>query len=413
MTRNSDEAMLSASPLRAPGTELHWRDDGARRALILKDRTLGRYHRVSTGSAWVWLLCDGRRTVASIAERIAAKGGPTDEKNVISIVRHLAGRRFVQGVPVDVRPPRPHARGFGAACRRVLTWRVTFSRVDPLMTWLYCHIGYLAFKRTARLLAIALMTSGLVAFLVALPSTPNPFAPLLGPRGWYFPFFLFACVMQHEMAHAMTTKHFAREIIGLGFGWFWLGPLFYVDTSDMWLGSRKERILVSLAGAASDLTIAGACSLIALFTESPVSSWAFAIAATLYWLVLGNMSPLLEFDGYYVLADLLDRPDLRRQSLNWLWGRSAWRSMTWDAIRQHRIEFLYGVGSLIYAACLLIVGAHFNYAFFGGILGRAAGDMAAALTWLVTLLLMLILSFALINDVQRLRNSSSSGNDLR
>ena len=397
----TDEDLLAASPSRAPGTELHWRDDGARRTPILKDRMRGRYHRLSTGSAWIWSLCDGRRTLAAIAASVAAKGGPPDAAVVIAAALRLAADGLVEGVAVEAPPPDERGRGFAAACLRILTWRLTIHCVDPLMTWLYHHVGFLAFKRPVRILLILLMAAGAAAFLATWLFWQRPFADLAGRWVWLLPLFLFGCILPHEAAHAMANKHFGREVIGAGFGWFWLGPFFYIDTSDMWLAGRRERILVSLAGTVSDLSIAGACSLVACFATPPLSAAAFAAATALYLIVLGNLSPLLEYDGYYVLADLLDRPNLRRRSLRRLCGVLSQRPIRWREFSRDRIEFAYGVGSLAYLAFLLGVSAYFNHAFFDGLLGAATGWWTAALTWLATLALLLVFLCGLVSDIRR------------
>jgi hypothetical protein len=401
-----DTALLAATPSRTPGTELHWRGEGAGRMPILKDGRQGRYHQLSLGSAWVWSLCDGRRPVASIAERIAAKGGPSEIAAVIMILRRLAADGLVrsEALVLDSAPPAAHAGGLASACCRALTWRVTLRRVDPVVTWLYRHCGRFFFNRPMLGLFAILMSGGFAAFAALWLSRPNPFTGLSG--GWVrllLPLFLFGCIVLHETAHGMSTKHFGREVIGVGFGWFWLGPIFFVDTSDMWLGRRHERILVSLAGALSDLTIAGVCALVALVAGPAVSAAAFAAATVLYLRVLMNMSPLLEYDGYYILADLLNRPNLRRRSLRRVFGPSGPGRIRWREIRQHKIEWAYGGGSLVYMIFVLFMSVYWNHAFFSGLLGGAAQGWAAALTWLITLSLQLVFMFGLISDIKRLR----------
>jgi hypothetical protein len=63
-------------------------------------------------------------------------------------------------------------------------------------------------------------------------------------------------------------------------------------------------------------------------------------------MVLVSLTPLLEYDGYHVLADLLDRPNLRRDALAWV-GSGLRRSRR-GAPRGYRAELIYAVVSLIY-----------------------------------------------------------------
>ena len=67
----------------------------------------------------------------------------------------------------------------------------------------------------------------------------------------------------HECAHGTAVKYFGRTVGAVGAGWFWFGPVFFVDTSDMWLGTRLQRIAVSLAGPMVEFTLAGTVALAA------------------------------------------------------------------------------------------------------------------------------------------------------
>lgn len=413
MTGTADEALLAASPSRALGTELHRRRDGKGETLIVKNRRFGRYHRLSPASAWIWSLCDGRRTVAAIAKHVSANGGPSDAEKVMASVRRLAADGLVDGVNVAMSRPDAGRRRVAAVCRRLLTWRVTIKRVDRSLTWLYRHIGFVAFTRPMPELFLALMAAGFVAFVTMFLVQPDPFAALSTRWGWLLPPFFYGRMVLHEMAHAMATKHFRREVIGVGFGWFWIGPFFYVDTSDMWLAGRRERIIVSLAGAASDLTIAGACMILALLAVPSVSTAAFALAGVLYLIVLDNMSPLLEYDGYYALADLLDRPNLRGHSLNLLITTLRQRPIIWRALSRDRVAATYAVGSLIYTVFLLVVSARFNLILFSNLLGGMPGYWPVVLTWLATLGLGFIFVFGLLSDIRRLARPSAIASNRR
>lgn len=415
MTATADDTLLAATPSRAPGTELHWREDGTRQLAILKNRRQGRYHRLSPASAWVWSLCDGQRTVTAIADYIAARGGPPEAGKVAASVRRLAADGLVEGVMLA--PVAAEAEGethkAATACRRLLTWRVKIRNVDPALTWLYRHAGALAFTRPARVLLFALMAGGFAAFLTMWLSNPRPFAALSGRWIWFLPLFFYGCTLLHETAHAMATKHFRREVIGIGFGWFWIGPFFYVDTSDMWLAGRRERILVSLAGAMSDFSVAGLCMIVAFTAPPPISAMAFALAAMLYLIVLGNMSPLLEYDGYYALADLLDRPNLRRRSLTFLVGILRRRPVPWRELGRDKIASAYGAGALVYLAFLLTANARFNHAFFSSLLRDMPGCWPALLSWLITLGLLLIFLSGLLGDIRHLMRPSTLSSNAR
>jgi hypothetical protein len=110
-----------------------------------------------------------------------------------------------------------------------------------------------------------------------------------------------------------------REVPRVGVGWYWFGPIVYVDTSDMWLEGRWPRIAVSLARPYADLVVGGLAALAAWVAPNAVLSaalWQFALVS--YIGVLVKFNPLMEFDGYYILSDLLEKPNLRPRALAWL-----------------------------------------------------------------------------------------------
>jgi putative peptide zinc metalloprotease protein len=68
--------------------------------------------------------------------------------------------------------------------------------------------------------------------------------------------------------------------------------------------------------------------------------------------VLLNLNPLMEFDGYYVLSDLLEKPNLRPLALAWL-GRDLIPALrTSGRLKGHRLELLYGLASVLYVALM-------------------------------------------------------------
>jgi putative peptide zinc metalloprotease protein len=78
------------------------------------------------------------------------------------------------------------------------------------------------------------------------------------------------------------------------------------------------------------------------------------LAAVNYLAVATNLNPLLELDGYYMLSDALDRPNLRQESLAWL-GQRAWTDLrSGRALRAHRVELLYGLAAVGYATVLTV-----------------------------------------------------------
>jgi putative peptide zinc metalloprotease protein len=131
----------------------------------------------------------------------------------------------------------------------------------------------------------------------------------------------------HESAHALAVKSYGRTVTRGGF-MFVLGmPFAFVDTSDMWFGTRWSRVVVTLSGPLSTAAVAGGAALVAAYVTDPVvSGVAFQLAFGLYLNTLYNLNPLMPLDGYQALADALRRPRLRQEATAYL-TRGLWRDL--------------------------------------------------------------------------------------
>ncbi len=124
----------------------------------------------------------------------------------------------------------------------------------------------------------------------------------------------------HELAHALAMRRWGGEVREAGFSLFVLVPAPYVDASAAnAFRVRSQRAIVGLAGIMAEFAVA-ALALLVWFNVQPglVKDAAFV---TLFLAgvttVLFNANPLLSFDGYYVLCDLLDLPNLSSRSRAW------------------------------------------------------------------------------------------------
>jgi putative peptide zinc metalloprotease protein len=167
----------------------------------------------------------------------------------------------------------------------------------------------------------------------------------------------------HELGHGYCVKRNGGEVHELGIMLLVLVPMPYVDASSASaFADKKQRVLVGMAGIMVELFIAALAMLVWINAEPGlVKSIAFntiIIAGVSTVLVNGN--PLLRFDGYYVLGDFLEIPNLAQRA-NRYWGWLAKRllfgvkghdSPAWDR-REALWLFSYGIASLIYRLFLM------------------------------------------------------------
>src|SRR6185436_3956614 len=134
----------------------------------------------------------------------------------------------------------------------------------------------------------------------------------------------------HELGHALAVKHAGRRVPAAGFLVYFGIPSVFVDTTDVWMAGRKQRIITTAAGPATGLVLAGLMSLVGLAIP-PLAPLAFKLAFAWYLNSLFNLNPFLPLDGYYLLMDWLEVPNLRARALSWVSGRLRGRPPRWSA----------------------------------------------------------------------------------
>ena len=121
----------------------------------------------------------------------------------------------------------------------------------------------------------------------------------------------------HECGHAAACRRFGGEVHVMGVMLMIFTPLPYVDTTSSWaFRSRWARALVGAAGMIAELPLAAVAVFVWAATgDGIVHSLAFNVIFTAsVSTLLFNLNPLLRFDGYYILSDLLEIPNLQARA---------------------------------------------------------------------------------------------------
>ncbi|MGD9489802.1 MAG: M50 family metallopeptidase [Calditrichaceae bacterium] len=140
----------------------------------------------------------------------------------------------------------------------------------------------------------------------------------------FYPFFIvfvFFKTFFHESAHAITCRYFGQKVRGIGVGLYLLHPVFFTDTTNIWHETNKfKRILVSLAGPMSDLSFISLVYLINSFLITDLKYYNMILLVLFYSCIktILNINPFLKLDGYYILTDLIEIPNLQKNSFKCL-----------------------------------------------------------------------------------------------
>jgi len=167
----------------------------------------------------------------------------------------------------------------------------------------------------------------------------------------------FITLLLHEWSHAVTTKHYGREVRRGGFLLYMGMPAAFVDTTDIWMEPRRPRIMVSWAGPHSGFFLGGLASLLILavpgaFVQGVLYQFAFLTYLTSFM----NLNPLLKMDGYYILMDWLEIPRLRERSLAFIGKplRAKLRQRQ-PFTREEKIFAVFGVLSGVWTVIALVL----------------------------------------------------------
>jgi len=171
---------------------------------------------------------------------------------------------------------------------------------------------------------------------------------VLTPNNLFIIWLIFPIIKAlHELGHALAIKKWGGEVHEIGIMFLVLMPIPYVDASAAsTFRDRKKRVVVGAAGMIVEVFIAA----LAMFVWMSVDTGLIHVIAYNTMLIAGvstilfNANPLLRFDGYYILSDLIEIPNLGSRSNNYLgyliqryvfgvrnidksqdsWGEKAW-----------------------------------------------------------------------------------------
>ena len=199
----------------------------------------------------------------------------------------------------------------------------------------------------------------------------------------------------HEFGHGLTCTHFGGEVHEMGFAMMLMMPAFYCNVSDAWLfPERSKRLWVGFAGPYFELFLWSLAVFTWRITEP--ETWIHFVVLTVMVAsgahTLMNFNPLIKLDGYYLLSDFLELPNLRRRSFRQV-GRFWEQLFGFGAdekadekltTRERAIFWIYGT--------IALTG---SFSIVGLILISAGGTLVAGRTPMTVLvaLIMLFMKF--------------------
>jgi putative peptide zinc metalloprotease protein len=275
-------------------------------------------------------LLDGNTTVAEALSLTARALGPDafSERDAAAICAWLVERGLAQPCHISQT-----ARLYGAADRerkRSLAGRLNpfwlkfpIASPDRLLERLVPFVGWI-YSRPAMLAGLALCGTAVATVATNWDELFASSVAVFSPANWIWLFVAWVLVKAiHEIGHGVACKRHGGEVRELGVILILFVPVPYVDVTSSWrFRSKWQRIHTAAGGMYVELLVAAVAALIWSRTESAVachllySMMLMSSAMTL----LFNANPLMRFDGYYILADLLEIPNLYSSGSRYLAG---------------------------------------------------------------------------------------------
>ncbi len=198
-----------------------------------------------------------------------------------------------------------------------LFFRVPVVRPDHFLTATLPFVNWLYSKAVLLVLIISLLL-GMILVSRQWDVFITSMVDMFSAQGLlYFVFALLFAKISHELGHAYTAKKYGCKVPVMGVAFLVLWPMLYTDTNDTWkLASRRQRLAVAAAGMSVELAIATLATLLWSFLPPGNPRDMMFVLATTTWVssLLINLSPFMRFDGYYLMSDWMNIPNLHARA---------------------------------------------------------------------------------------------------
>jgi putative peptide zinc metalloprotease protein len=300
---------------------------------VVKDPVSLRYYRLKDNEHFLLQFLDGRRTLEDAQKEYEKRYRPDRLK--LEDLEAFAQQLLTAGL-AQSESPRAGKQLFERRTKRKRSeWMQTLTNIlyikipvidpDRILNAMLGYCGWI-FSLWFFVLSVGVMLAA--ALLVA-----THFETFRGKLPNYHEFFSFKTVAYlwvalgcvkviHEFGHGLSCKRFGGEVHEMGALFLCFSPALYCNVSDAWtLPSKWHRIIISAAGIYVELIIAAVATFV--WWNTPTQPFVNNLALSLMVVcsvstVVFNANPLMRYDGYYVLADWLEIPNLRERSNRFL-----------------------------------------------------------------------------------------------
>ncbi|WP_417383091.1 HlyD family efflux transporter periplasmic adaptor subunit [Gimesia sp.] len=305
---------------------------------VIKDPVSLKYTRLHPEQYYILNLLNGARCPEEIKDEVHRQY-PTlllsisEIQQLISDLYRkglLTSGRPGQGVTLIKQRREEHKKKLTTTLKNALYLRLPGWDPETTLQRLYPYVKWMWQPWATLMIALLIVSSWVLigvqfdAFRSRLPEFQQFFG---WPNLIYMWFVLGAAKVVHEFGHGLSCKHYGGECHGMGIMFLVFSPCLYCDVSDSWMLRNKwQRIIIGGAGMYIEVIMSAVAVWVWWFTKPGLLNH---LALNLFFVstvttVIFNANPLMRFDGYYMMSDLLEIPNLRQKADKHLRDTFAW-----------------------------------------------------------------------------------------
>ncbi|HQW29874.1 MAG TPA: biotin/lipoyl-binding protein [Verrucomicrobiales bacterium] len=310
-------------PCLREGLRWTFQEIGGEGSYLLEDPLAGRFYRLGQKEYEFARRLNGRHTVADLVAR-AAKGDPEmafEAGDATSLIRMLIDSGLVttddsdhaERVWDEINRPHESNRMLGKMSQ-LMFLKIPLCNPDRFFAWIAAKLGWVASP-----VFVVVWLAVVIWGIASVHSDRERFAAQMSGlfdfgNFWMLGGLWLGLKVFHECWHGLVCRKFGGAVPEAGVTLLLLTtPLGYVNaSSSIAFPSKWQRIAVSVAGIYGELLMAALAAIIWTRVEPGVLSGALhqVVVLSSVTTLLFNANPLMRFDGYYILSDLLDIPNL-------------------------------------------------------------------------------------------------------
>jgi multidrug efflux pump subunit AcrA (membrane-fusion protein) len=324
--------------------------------VVVKDPVTARYFRFTESQAAILELLRQPIDAPALAIESSRRLNASVPVQTIEAFLKSLEDKWLLDTPA-VREKLGTVEGHKLQDRNVLYWKILSINPEKIFDWLLPRTWW-AFTRAFHWFAAFSILSGFLLSYIHWGEIRDGIQGLFNLHGLFFLWIVtFAVVTAHEFSHGLTCCHFGGKVREVGFMLIYFQPAFYCDVSDSWMfPSKRQRMWVTFAGGYFQLVVWGVCTIVWRITDPGTLINQIVLVVIVYsgFQTLVNFNPLIKLDGYYMLSDYLEIPNLRAKALKSLWSWVARKHPSPRPWRDERAQLVYGMASILFSTTLLI-----------------------------------------------------------